>query len=73
MVRCNATKGIHLCLGVSGYDMRLVRVAAVQMKKHFTPYEYAMYEYVDMYTSMYSSRLMELCELCELCDLPSIT
>jgi len=39
------------------------------VKEHFTPYGYAMYEYVDMYTSMYSSRLMERHELCELCDL----
>jgi len=30
------------------------------VKEHFTPWEYAMYEYVDVYTSMCSSRLMEL-------------
>jgi len=34
--------------------------------EHFTLYEYAMYEYVDVYTSMYSSRLIERNELCEL-------
>jgi len=39
------------------------------VKEHFTPYGYAMYEYVDMYTSMYSRRLVERHELCELCDL----
>jgi len=38
------------------------------LKEHFTLYEYAMYEYVDMYTSMYSSRLMELVN-CVNCDL----
>ena len=39
------------------------------VKEHFTPYEYAMYEYVDVCTGMYFSRLMECNELCELCDL----
>ena len=43
----------------SGSDVWLV-------KEHFTPYEYAIYEYVDVHTSMYSSRLMERNELCEL-------
>jgi len=38
-----------------------------------TPYGYAMYEYVDMYTSMYSRRLVERHELCELYDLTCIT
>jgi len=39
------------------------------VKEHFTPYGYAMYEYVDMYTSMYSRRLVKRHELCELYDL----
>ena len=39
------------------------------MKEHFTPYEYAMYEYVDVYRSMYSSGLLERNELCELCSM----